>query len=785
MFQTNARALSELLTKANDGRLQLPDFQRDYVWEDEDVQSLLSSVAKGYPIGAFLSLETGGPINFKPRLLAGVDTPTTHYTTPEELLLDGQQRITSLYQAIFSTEPVITLNDRGKAIDRYYYIDIRQAILAGADIGKALIGVPRDRVLRSNFGRTVELDLSTKTNEFHNHAFPINQVFPYPGDWLDEWEEYWRNCDLPVREWKKEFNLNVVRKIQDYAIPVIRLDQNNGREAICLIFEKVNTGGKPLDTFELLTAIYAADDFDLREDWYGPLDNSSPGRLARIVGFPNSIEVLKGTNSIYFLQACALVHTHEDRLRKQQAGDEDRILPQVSCNRETLLALPLEAYTYLADDIEAGFGEAASFLHEHKIISNDDIPYAPLLVGLAATFAILARSERVVSISDKDKITQWFWTVTLGEAFGASTDTVLARHVPELVKWIQDLSPAPTFLNDIVFQQDRLKSLKSRRSAAYKAIHVLLMGYNLGCKDFVTGKSTSVMTFFNDKINIHHIFPRAWCKKYGIPADIFDSIINKTPLSSQSNKFLRGDAPSTYLRRIEKEYNVAPDALDTILKTHLIDPRHLRSDDFDAFFDARMKALSRIISKAMDKQVVVDGGNNETERDLEGHGEYVDLENVEDPIDEIYNGESAVVEFKSTLRTNLHTHKPDKAMEYAVLKTIAGFLNTSGGRLFIGVSDDGRPIGLKADEFPEQDKMMLHLTNLVNNRIGPNAMTRIFPYFSDFENCRILVVDTRRSPSEAYVTDGNVQKFYIRTGSATVELTGSELVEYVSNRFGR
>lgn len=785
MFQTNARALSDLLTEARNGQLQLPDFQRDYVWGDADVQSLLSSVAKGYPIGAFLSLKTGGPINFKPRLLAGVAALDTHCTTPEELLLDGQQRITSLYQAIFSNQPVITLNDRDKVIERYYYIDIRQAVLAGADIGKALIGVPRDRILRSNFGRSVELDLSTSKNEFHNHAFPINQVFPYPGDWLDEWEEYWRNRDCSVREWKKDFNLNVVRKIQDYAIPVIRLDQNNSREAICLIFEKVNTGGKPLDTFELLTAIYAADDFDLREDWYGPLDKSSPGRLARTVGFPDRIEVLKGVNSIYFLQACALVHTYEDRLRKQQAGVEDRTLPQVSCNRETLLALPLEAYTHLADDIEAGFGEAASFLHEHKIISNDDIPYAPLLVGLAATFAILVRSGRVVSIGDKDKITQWFWTVTLGEAFGAATDTVLARHVPELVKWIQDPNPAPTFLNEIVFQQDRLKSLKSRRSAAYKAIHVLLMGYNLGCKDFVTGKSTSVMTFFNDKINIHHIFPRAWCKKHNIPADKFDSIINKTPLSSQSNKFLRGDAPSAYLRRVKKEYNLAPEALDAILKTHLIEPKHLHCDDFDAFFDARMKALSRIISNAMGKPVVMDVGNNETERDLEDHSEYDELENAVDPIDGIYNGESAVVEFKATLRTNLHTHKPDKKMEHAVLKTLAGFLNTDGGKLFIGVSDDGRPRGLEDDNFSDQDKMMRHLTNIVNRRIGPNAMTCIFPYFSDFENHQILVVDCRKSPSEAYVIDGGVQKFYIRTGSATVELTGSDLVEYVSNRFGQ
>ena len=126
-----------------------------------------------------------------------------------------------------------------------------------------------------------------------------------------------------------------------------------------------------------------------------------------------------------------------------------------------------------------------------------------------------------------------------------------------------------------------------------------------------------IMTFFNDQIDIHHIFPQAWCKKRDIPPAVFNSIVNKTPLSKASNASIGGDAPSVYLRRIEEQEGVSPILLDDILRSHLIEPEHLRNDDFDAFFDARMRALSEIVANAMGKPVVPEAGEDETERDIE------------------------------------------------------------------------------------------------------------------------------------------------------------------------
>lgn len=786
MFQTNPRLLRELLKEAHVGQLQLPDFQRSYVWGDEDVQNLIASVAKGYPIGAFLSLETGGEVRFKPRLLEGVNERDAGKSSPKEFLLDGQQRLTSLYQTFYSNEPVRTLNSRKNEIDRYYYLNIEKAIRSEADLKDAIVGVPADRILRKNFGRDLASDLSTREKEFDEHAFPLNYVFDanlwFP--WLESWGAYWLSLGKDFSEWKMKFH-QVISQIAGFQVPVIQLDQSNGREAICLIFEKVNMGGKPLDTFELLTAIYAAEEFDLREDWSGPHDKSELGRRERILGLPNRIDVLSGVSSVDFLQACALIHTREERISKERDDVETRLLPQVSCNRDALLALPLEAYRKHADAVESGFREAASFLHELKVISQYDVPYAPLLVGLAATFAILGQEKRIVSAIDRRKIKRWFWSVTLGEVYGSATDTLLARHVPELIRWISDSGPPPDVLGSTVFQQERLRSLRSRRSAAYKAIHVLLMGYHLGCRDFITDKTTGVMTFFKDRIDIHHIFPVAWCKKNRIEASVYNSIVNKTPLSAATNGFIGGDAPSKYLKRIEKKFGLSSETLDDILRTHMIEPDHLRNDDFEAFFSARIEALSGIVSKAMGKPVVIEQGANEIERDVEEPEEEDEGAEAIDLIDMIRGGESDVVEFKSTLRRNLHTDKPDKRMESAVLKTLAGFLNTNGGTLVIGVTDDGKPVGIEADDFPNPDRMSLHLTNIVNAQLGPNAMTLIHASFDDFEDCRVLVANCERSPTEVYVKDGNTQQFYVRTGPSTTILTGSNMVEYISQRFDK
>jgi len=146
-------------------------------------------------------------------------------------------------------------------------------------------------------------------------------------------------------------------------------------------------------------------------------------------------------------------------------------------------------------------------------------------------------------------------------------------------------------------------------------------------------------------------------------------------------------------------------------------------------------------------------------------------------------GETKAVEFKSTLRANLHNEcKHDQRIEHEVLKNIAAFLNTKGGgTLIIGVDDDGNPLGLDHDGFPDEDEMGKHLRNIVNGQIGASVWGSVHPEFTSYRNERVLVIRCDKSSFPVYV--GKNEEFYIRTGPGATALKTSEIPPYVSNHF--
>jgi len=611
MFDSTKKDLLDLLKDISAGHLQLPEFQRDWVWEDAGIRSLLASITRGFPIGSILTLDSDASIKFKPRALEGA--PNTG-KEPDELLLDGQQRLTSLFQSLFIDKPVKAKNDKRQIVERYYYVDIRKAVSPSVGGDEFIVGVPADRIIRGgHFARETELDLSTPEGEFEHHMFPLNKTFDEK-DWIYGWRYFWGN-DPEGLELEKKFDRNVLDRIKRYKVPLIRLDKTNTREAVCLVFEKVNTGGKKLDAFELLTAIYAAVDgeFRLREDW-----------AKRFHALTHRQDVFADIQSTDFLQACTIRHTFEQRRAAIESGVTGRDLPPVICTREALLALPLDSYKLYGDPIEQGFHEAGRFLNEQKVIWRKDVPYPPQMVALAATFSVLGR--RGHSGDAKAKLSRWFWCGVLGELYGSATETRIARDTWELVAWIADGGPVPTTIQDAYFQIDRFDSLRIRISAAYKGLHALIM--RSCCQDFISARPVDIMTFHQDQMDIHHIFPVAWRKTNGIDPKVYNSIVNKTPLSAASNKILGGSAPSAYLSKIEKQHSSDTD-LDEVLESHLIEPGLLRSDDFQAFYQARKRALARLVAEAMGKEVVGDIEAAEPLADAEDGEDVVDLLELE------------------------------------------------------------------------------------------------------------------------------------------------------------
>src|ERR1017187_6876853 len=198
-FQTNPFDLNKLLDDCQRGALQLPDFQRSWVWDEDRIKSLIASISRAFPVGALMSLETGGPVNFKPRPVEG-EPNEAKQTPPHSLLLDGQQRITSLYQVTLRGKVVETVTPKNKKVKRWFYINIRNALDPSVDREEAIIGVPEDKAVRSDFGREVRLDLSSTEQEYASLMYPVCHVFDWD-KWQDGFDEHWRgDQNQSVRE---------------------------------------------------------------------------------------------------------------------------------------------------------------------------------------------------------------------------------------------------------------------------------------------------------------------------------------------------------------------------------------------------------------------------------------------------------------------------------------------------------------------------------------------------------------------------------------------------------
>lgn len=600
-FQTNPIDLSRLLDECHRGIIQLPDFQRSWVWDEDRIKSLIASISRAFPVGALMSLDTGGPVNFKPRPVEGAPFEARQ-TAPQSLLLDGQQRMTSLYQVTLRGKVVETVTPKKKRVKRWFYIDIRKAIDETADREEAIIGVPEDRMERTDFGREVALDLSTPEKEYAALMYPVSQVFDWD-KWQDGFDEYWAgDAHKEVREQFRLFKRQVLENFKYYRVPVIALDRSTSKEAVCVVFEKVNTGGKALDAFELVTAMYAASGHELRKDWYG--DENVKGRHRRLADTLRPADsdagILAGVGNTDFLQAVSLFYTREKRRKAEQAGKEGKELPAVSGNRQALLDLPLDAYKQYETQVERGFVQAAKFLHMLHIYRIFDLPYQSQIVPLAAILADIGDAWE--HEANRARLIQWYWNGVFGELYGSAVETRIARDFMEVPVWLSGGSE-PSTVSETIFRADRLKTMRMRLSAAYKGVNALLM--KEGAQDFRSGQKFDHTVFFGENVDIHHIFPQDWCKKNGIKPAIYDSIINKTPLSYRTNRIIGGIAPSEYLAKLEEGNSSSPpissEKLDTYLRSHLIDPDLLREDTFAAFMDDRQKRLLGLIEQAMGK----------------------------------------------------------------------------------------------------------------------------------------------------------------------------------------
>jgi hypothetical protein len=577
--------LEGLLTDIDDGKMQLPDFQRRWVWDDTRIRAIISSVSMSYPMGAVMTMEVGDNLRLLPRPFEGVLLQGK--VTPELLVLDGQQRLTALYLALLSDKPVQTTTEKKKEIRRYYYLNMEKCLDPSADrFDDAVLSIPETRQITSDFGRKMELDLSTHDMEYKNGLFPVNLMFDKKGllEWDQGYLKYFNN-DPEKFQFLGSFKNEVWLRFQQYAVPIIKLTKKTPSEAVCKIFENVNTFGVKLTVFELLTAKFAAEAADssqvfrLRANW--------EAKKKQLHG-PES-RILWGVDENTFLTAVTLYTTYQKHLKGSAI---------VSCKRKDILDLSLDDYKENADLIVEGMQFAEELLAEEKIFSQRDLPYQTQLIPLSVIGASLGKKRENSKI--KEMIIQWYWCGVLGELYGGANETRYALDVQGVINWL-DGGDVPTTIRDFNFSPTRLLTLQSRLSAAYKGIMAILM--KEGCLDFITGSPIELATYFHKKIDIHHIFPAAYCKRENLNFNKWNSIINKAPLSARTNEILGGHPPTTYIRTIENEHHIEPSKLDHFFRSHLIEPDHIRSNNFKDFISRRAALILNIIEDATGKQI--------------------------------------------------------------------------------------------------------------------------------------------------------------------------------------
>ena len=600
---TNDTELKDILSDVKKGKIQLPEFQRGWTWDDNRLRGILASLSQGYPMGAIMQLQYGNEeIKFKYRPIEGVKLEGN--VEPEYLALDGQQRLTSMFRATVSRDPVLTTTDKKQEIKRFYYLDIKKCLDPNEDRLDAILSIPEDRVVKEDFGRKVVLDISSRDLEYKNEVFPLNIIFDSNEciDWWDGYKGYY-SYDAEHMDRYKEFRNEILDTITTYKLPVIKLDKTTPREAVCKVFENVNTGGVPLTVFELVTAMFATYEFDLRADW-----NEVKKQIWGI-GEPLNTDVMQGLDETAFLTTVTLYTTyHSERM--------------TTCKKKDVLELDFADYQKNKQAVIEGYRMARSFIFTQYVFRKRDLPYTTQLIPLAAICASIGKS-----VFDKPQtqtiLSQWFWCGILGEMYGGANETRYSNDVEDVVALINGQDSSNRTVNAAIFSATRLLSLQTRNSAAYKGIMALI--YKEKCLDFMNGTSMNIVRSMDETPDIHHIFPEIYCIKQNYKKEKWNSIVNKTPLLSASNRSIGGSAPSVYMKKIMRDADIDEEELKKRIESNLVDYNAFKNDDFDTYFISRAKSLIRIIESAMGKEVP----DKESEQTIEQFGET--LSNKDNP----------------------------------------------------------------------------------------------------------------------------------------------------------
>jgi hypothetical protein len=536
---TNPRALRELLEQIHSREAALPDFQRDLVWDAAETQELIASIASEFPAGSLLRVRNTYDL-FAPREFQGAPPLDGH--KPTYLVLDGQQRLTSLYQAFYGVG------------DHRYYLDLRQ-LIDGADFEDAVFHVrANSREARSyddfeKQARDLVMPLGVLkkgASEFFRWAHEVGKVASttLPSDVEEKLHVLWK-------KW--------IQTIDDYKFPVVTLADTTTADAICTIFETLNRTGVKLTVFELLTARFYPKGVKLRDLWAKAV-NDQP------------IIAEFAIDPYYLLQIVSMI-----------------VREHPSCKRSDVLNLSASA-------INQWWLPAAEALTKTLRILRDDcgvlipdwLPYDTVLVPFAAVLAKLGAVKGADAGANREKLTQWFWCSVFSQAYDNAANSQAARDMTELLVWLGGGKP-PQTVSEFAFDPSVLRRTTPRQRALYRGAICLIL--RLGPADFYNGENLTGELIRQRKVDDHHVFPRNYLAGLGVAEPLRDCVLNRTLIDRQTNQSIQDRPPSTYFAEIRGKLNTG---FKKLLESHLLpsgDTSALMSDQFEQFLDWRQDAM--------------------------------------------------------------------------------------------------------------------------------------------------------------------------------------------------
>ncbi|NSY17719.1 DUF262 domain-containing protein [Neorhizobium sp. AL 9.2.2] len=707
--------ISSILEKIDERQLFVPAFQREYVWKKKDAKLLIDSMIKGYPTGTILTWDTNQP----PELKGG------HVYDPLQgaikILLDGQQRVTTLYMLIrgelppYYTLEEITEDTRGLHVQvQTREVEYRQ---------KRMENDPRWINLTDIFKKKVR-------------AKDVDKALGEAGRQLTD-EDYDRIDDT----------FAAVQGILDRDFPEQNIPiKASLREAID-IFYIVNAGGVALTDAELALAQISGYWPQAREAFKKKLDTLKTN------GFIFKLDFI-----VYAL--LAILHQGGSDMRKLHSVDNNDAI------REVWKALDAKVLDYVAN-----------LLRGHAFVDHTDE-----INSIYAVIPIVAYCHRMncnLSHNDIQKVVKWFYYSQVRRRYVSQLPQKL-DHDLKIVATSE--TPFDRLLD--VIREDRGGNIAITPdefvgSAVQNPLFGLLRWHlkSRGAKCLTTGVSIHQPMGEKYKLEYDHIFAFANLKAAGYGQEnrlryqLAQELTNRAILTQTANRSKGAKETEAYLSGVAQNQ---PNALGLQL---IPDDRELwQIDNYELFLKTRRKMLADSLNAWLE-------GLAETN----AVAEKVSLEDM------IAEGENEEVEFKQTLRWDIKLGTVNKELEGVIMKTIAAFANAHGGTLLIGVADNGEIAGLDNDykslNGGNRDKFELHLKTLIINTFGEAfAATKLklaFPEVEEKELCRVEILPANKPIYIKLADKGGAaqDRFYVRNGNSSREMTGDQSIAYIKERF--